>query len=157
MSTLKRLDIWMGKNVFIPPIIAFCHATRQTQHETAGCLFITAFFLLCWDILQEASSSWEYLLIPLYLFFIVSIYRDAFIVGSKPAPTPLIRYVAWFFLAANAFLWLANALTGRIDDLRDEIFWALIVAAEYALAIDTLPPRRKRDARADSAKVRKEA
>ena len=156
-AILRRLDAWLGRTLFVPPIVSFCHATRQNQHEAAACFQIAAFFVLCWDVVREASFAWEYLFLPLFLFFIVSIYHHAFMLGRTSHPTPVLRYFAWFVLAANVGLWLLTAAHGTIDDLRNELFWTLVIAAEYALSIDNLPPRRKRDVRATRSQARSEA
>ena len=59
MSIIRRLDIWLGKTLFHPPIILICQRTRQTQYAVHRALW---FFSACdcCTITGTANKFWPF-------------------------------------------------------------------------------------------------
>lgn len=152
-SLLKRLDHWVGTRMFVPPIIAFCQATRQNQHEAAGCFGIAAFLLSSYEISRSEASTTGYIYFSLFIFFAIVIYYMTFIRREETRSSSSFRAVSWFFLTIAIIRTAVLVSTGRDFDLYTEAFWILILASDYASGIGTIPPRKKRD----SSKSPKEA
>ena len=150
---LKSFDHWVGTRMFVPPIIAFCQATRQNQHEAAGCFAITAFLLSAYEISQTEPSTTGYIFFTLFIIFAVGIYYVTFIRHEETRSSSSFRAVAWFFLTMAVIRTTLLVIFGLNFDLYTEAFWILILASDYASGIGTIPPRKKRD----SAKNAREA
>ena len=144
MSTLRRFDSWLGKNVFVPPIIAFCHATRQNQHEAAGCFSVFAFLLACWEISSSGPGFLDYIFIMLFAFIAYDYYQRIFVRGLPHRAHFFFRVVSGAMILFNLIPWLILVFLGDVTDVYGIIFWTLLLAAEYAGGIGTLPPRKKR-------------
>lgn len=142
---LTRLDHWIGMKIFIPPIIAFCHATRQNQHEAAGCFNVSAFLLLAYEISQLPPTFPGHIFFALFLFFAYNLYRAAFIRGVPYQTSTFFRGIYWTLAIGTSWTTLLSAIVGLDYDLYNEFFWLLILAGDYASSIGTLPPRKKRD------------
>lgn len=142
---MKRLDIWLGKTLFHPPIIALCHATRQTQYAIHRAFW---FFAALHATYYAKDDGWVTATI-VWLWVIVS-FIDAVAVPDRHATSyGFMRAFYWFFflIGVIGFITLGDLSSGTVRAL-------MILFAEYAATIKTLPPRRSREKRASGKAVK---
>jgi hypothetical protein len=121
-------DVWIGKTLFVPPIIKFCQMTKQSQFA-ASRLF---WFLTALDQLRIATSLTSQIIAGLFSLFMM-------FTASFRADMPAFS-MRWFRMMALAFLALDifSSLTSGI--WRGVEIWVLVLFAEYAATIGTIPP-----------------
>ena len=129
-------DVWVGKTLFVPPIIKLCQVTRQSQFAVSRLLwFITAL-----DQLRIATSLASQIIAGLFsLFMMVS--------ASFRADMPAFS-MRWFRMMALAFLVLDIVSSVGSGQWKGIEIWLLVLFAEYAATIDRIPPAEDKRARA---------
>ena len=136
--SLDTLDHWIGKTLFVPPIVRFCQLTRQSQFAVSRLFW----FVAALDGLYRADSLFSSI-----LFGVLSIFM--MLTASMRADMPT-RSSMWFRMFALAFLILdlaAGAVTGKWAGTE---FWLFVLIAEYASTIRTLPPRERKKSAAEA-------
>lgn len=126
---LARIDAWVGKTLFIPPIIKLCQATSQTQFAVSRLFW----FIAALDGFYQAET-----LFSSVLWGGMSVVM--MIMATRRADDPTGSYM-FFRLLGLAFLVVdvaAGAITGKWAGAE---FWVIVLAAEYASTIRTVPPR----------------
>ena len=133
---LVEFDIWVGKTLFVPPIIKFCQVTRQSQYAASRLLW----FLVGLDQLRIASSLTSQIIAGLFSLFMM-------MTASLRADIPAFS-MRWFRMMALLMLILAF-FSGAVSRQWTGIeIWVLVLFAEYAATITNVPPAdRKRNAR----------
>ncbi len=127
--SFAKVDHWIGKTLFVPPIIKLCQLTRQSQFAVSRLFwFITAldgfyraetlFGSILWgglSIVMMVSAAWR-------------------------ADTPTVSFMAFRLLAAFilAVDVIKGATTGEWAGIE---FWVFVLVAEYAAIIRTIPPK----------------
>ena len=141
MSSAK-IDAWIGKTLFIPPIIKLCHATRQTQYAVSRLIW----FVAALDGFYRAETLFSSILWGgLRVVMMISAVRRA----DTPTPTFM------FFRLLSVVLFVLELLkVAFMDEWAGAEFWIFVLVAEYAATIRTLPPRLNTSRRAAEAKVR---
>lgn len=140
--SLDKLDHWIGKNLFVPPIVKLCHLTRQSQYAVSRLFW----FIAALDGFYRAET-----LFASVLFGVLSLVM--MVTASLRADLPT-RSSMWFRMFALAFLILdliTGAVTGKWAGTE---FWLFVLIAEYAATIRTLPPRVSEKAAAARAALR---
>jgi hypothetical protein len=140
--SLAKLDHWIGKNLFVPPIVKLCQLTRQSQYAVSRLFW----FVAALDGFYRADS-----LFSSVLFGVLSLVM--MVTASLRADMPT-QSSMWFRLFALAFLILdlvTGAATGKWAGTE---FWLFVLIAEYAATIRTLPPRETEKAAAAKAALR---
>lgn len=138
-----KIDQWIGKNLFIPPIIKFCHLTRQTQFAVARLFW----FVAALDAFYHAKTLFSTILWGgMSLVMMVT--------ATRRADDPTASFMLFRMLGVLLFLLdtLRGVLTGEWAGLE---FWLFVLIAEYAATIRTLPPRElpsKKAARAPAGR-----
>ncbi|RVT90247.1 hypothetical protein [Sphingomonas crocodyli] len=126
---LADIDAWIGKTLFIPPIIKLCQITRQSQFAVSRLLW----FVVALDQLRLAHSLAQQIvagLFALIMMFTASLRADL------PTMSMLwLRVMGWGFLAFDLIVALLT------NDWRGVEIWALVLFAEYAATIRTIPPK----------------
>ena len=136
---LTNLDQWIGKTLFLPPIVKLCQLTRQTQYAVSRLFW----FIAALDGFYRADT-----LFSSVLFGVMSLVM--MVTASRRADMPTVSFV-WFRMLALLFLALdlvAGAATGAWAGVE---FWLFVLIAEYAATIRTLPPRETRKERKAAA------
>lgn len=131
---LAKLDHWIGRTLFVPPIIKLCQLTRQSQFAVSRLFW----FIAALDGLYRAETLFGSILwggISLLMMFSASWRAD-----SPTASFMFFRLLAVAFLALDL---LKGAATG---DWAGFEFWVFVLVAEYAAIIRNIPPREKRHA-----------
>ncbi len=126
---LAKIDAWVGKTLFIPPIIKLCQVTRQTQFAISRVFW----FIAALDGFYRAES-----LFSSVLWGGLSVVM--MITATRRADDPAGSY-RFFRMLGLAFLIIdvvAGAVTGEWAGAE---FWVIVLAAEYAATIRTVPPR----------------
>ena len=122
------IDVWIGKTLFAPPIIKFCQVTGQTQFAVSRLFW----FVAALDQLRVAQTLGAQILAGL---FCVLMMLTASLRADMPTQSSL-----WFRMLALAFL-MQDVVRGVASGhwLGVE-FWILVLIAEYAGTIRTIPP-----------------
>lgn len=140
---LREADAWIGKRLFVPPIIRFCQVTGMTQH---------AFCRYGWMVagLWLIGFSWyEMDWVMKAIMITVCVFQIAVAALSRPEGEEPDRY--WL----RAFLWLSMLIdvigvfvigAGEAIDLHDG-FTIIALFAEYAATIKTIPPKETKEAK----------
>jgi hypothetical protein len=126
--SMTNLDVWIGKTLFVPPIIKFCQATKQSQYAVSRLFwFITAL-----DQLRIATSLTSQIIAGLFSLFMM-------FTASFRADMPAFS-MRWFRMMALAFLLLDIVSSFGSGIWKGVEIWVLVLFAEYAATITTIPP-----------------
>ena len=137
-----RIDLWIGKTLFVPPIIKLCQLTRQSQFAVSRLFW----FIAALDGFYRADTLFSSI-----LWGGVSVLM--MITASQRADSPTVSFM-FFRLLGVVFLvfdLVKGAATGAWAGTE---FWVFVLVAEYAATIRTVPPREasKAPARAPAAR-----
>lgn len=141
IAMLAHIDAWIGRTLFVPLIIRLCQRTGQTQHAVSRLFW----FLSALDGLYHADT-----MVAAVLFGAVSVVMMVTAALRADQPT---RSLMPFRLLAVAFLAL-DLIDGIVRSHWAGVeFWLLVLIAEYAASIRTIPPAetKKRAARVTGA------
>lgn len=129
--TLAEIDAWIGKTLFIPPVIKLCQLTRQNQFAVSRMFWFAAAL----DGLYHADTTLGYVIWGgLSIVMMITAARRA---DSPTASFMFFRLLAMLLLILDL---VTGAATGRWAGLE---FWLFVLIAEYAATIRTLPPIKK--------------
>ena len=126
---LESFDQWVGKTLFVPPIVRLCQATRQSQYAVSRLLW----FIAALDGFYRADT-----LLSSIIFGGLSIIM--MVTASLRADMPTTS-MFWFRILAIFFLLLDIVQGVATGAWAGAEFWVIVLAAEYAATIRTLPPR----------------
>ena len=125
---LANLDAWLGKTLFVPPIIRLCQLTGQSQFAISRLFW----FIAALDGFYRSET-----LLSSIIFGVLSLIMMVTASLRADAPTSSaiwMRMVALLLLIIDA---LAGAVTGVWAGIE---FWLFVLIAEYAATIRTIPP-----------------
>lgn len=136
-----KIDAWIGKTLFIPPIVRLCQLTRQTQFAVSRLFW----FIAALDGFYRAET-----LLSSVLWGGMSVVM--MITAARRADSPTSSFM-FFRLLALVFLALDFAKAAATGEWAGLEFWMFVLIAEYAATIRTVPPAEvaKRKAVAASA------
>lgn len=124
----SNFDQWLGKTLFVPLIIKLCQLTRQTQFAVSRLFW----FIAALDGFYRAETWFSSVLwggMSLVMMITASQRAD------QPTATFLFfRMLAVVFFALDL---VKGTVTGEWAGLE---FWVLVLVAEYAATIRTIPP-----------------
>ena len=126
--TLDSLDLWLGKTLFLPPIIKLCQITRQSQFAISRLFW----FVVALDQLRLADTFGQQIIAGLFSVAMM-------ITASLRADMPAYSW-RWFRMLALALLVLDLLHAVRTNDWSGVEIWLLVLFAEYAATIRTIPP-----------------
>jgi hypothetical protein len=126
---LREADAWLGKTLFVPIIIRICQLTRQSQYAISRLLWFMAGLYL----LYYTTDFWGRVLMGTLCFALM---LSASLRADMPKVGQLwLRVFWWFCLITDGLREFTGDASGRIvSDI-------LILFAEYAITIRTIPPR----------------
>lgn len=133
---MKRLDLWLGKNLFQPPIIRWCQLTGMTQYAVHRYLWWVIILYAIWSIKPDDHWGEKTLLIVLGIYQTIS----AGLVPDRHAVET--RWLRFLFIPLLAFDLLSAVVLAHFPSPTA----ALALFAEYALTIKTIPPRETKQA-----------
>ena len=125
---LTEIDRWIGTSLFVPPIIRLCQLTRQSQYAVARLFW----FIAALDAFYRADTLIESIVWGgLSLVMMLSAARRA----DHPVQSYMFfRMVAVVLLCSDLVTAVATGTWGSSE------FWLLVLIAEYAATIRTIPP-----------------
>jgi hypothetical protein len=126
---IETVDLWIGKNLFVPPIVRFCQLTRQSQFAVSRLFW----FVAALDGFYRADTVFSAV-----LFGVLSLVM--MVTASLRADMPT-RSSMWFRMLSLAFLVLDLAAGAVRGAWAGSEFWLFVLIAEYASTIRTIPPR----------------
>lgn len=126
--SFASIDHWIGKTLFVPPIIKLCQITRQSQFAVSRMFW---FFAALSGFYH--ASSW----FGSVLWGCVSVFMMFTATQRADDPT---HSMMWFRLLALAALLVDGIISIGIGDWSGLEFWCFVLIAEYASTIRTIPP-----------------
>ena len=131
---MTAIDVWIGKTLFVPPIIKLCQVTRQSQYAISRLFwFVTAL-----DQLRIATTLTSQIIAGLFSLFMM--FTASFRADMPAFSMMWFRMVALFFLVLDI---LAGVTGGAWKGVE---IWVLVLFAEYAATITTVPPKEDKKA-----------
>ena len=124
----SKIDHWVGKTLFVPPIIKLCQLTRQTQFAVSRLFW----FIATLDGFYHADTLFSSVLwggMSVLMMITASQRAD-----HPTASFMIFRMLGVLFLALDL---VKGAVTGEWAGVE---FWLLVLIAEYASTIRTVPP-----------------
>jgi len=132
--SFSSVDRWVGRTLFIPPIIKLCQVSRQSQFAVSRLFW----FIVALDQLRIAETLTGRIIAGIFSIIMM---LSASLRADMPANSMRgFRIIAMVLLALDVFHGAASG-----DWLGVEI-WILILFAEYAATIRTIPPKKERKA-----------
>lgn len=126
--SLTNIDLWIGKTLFVPPVIKLCQLTGQSQFAVSRLFW----FVAALDGFYRADT-----LISAIIFGGMSIFM--MLTASLRADIPTSSSV-WFRMLAFGFLVLDLMQAAGTGEWLGTEFWVFVLVAEYAATIRTIPP-----------------
>jgi hypothetical protein len=128
--SFAQIDHWIGRTLFVPPIIKLCQLTRQSQFAVARLFW----FVAALDGFYRAETLfWSVVWAAISVVMMVTAARRA------DQPTPSFMFFRLLAAAALVLEGLVGAMTGRWAGVE---FWIFVLIAEYAAIIRNIPPRQ---------------
>jgi len=140
--TLAAIDVWIGKTLFVPPIIKFCQMTRQSQFAVSRLFW----FVAALDQLRVAETVIGRVVAG--AFCLVMMYTASFRADMPAFSMMWFRMMALAFLALDVMHGVASGAWKGVE------LWIFVLFAEYAATIRTIPPSQIKRKSAKAAGVR---
>lgn len=140
--TFTQIDQWIGKTLFVPPIIKFCYLTRQSQFSASRLFWFAA---ALHGLYRADTMVGQIIWGGMSFVMMITAARRA------DSPTSSLMFFRLLALALLIFELLESALSGVWGGAE---FWVLVLFAEYAAAIRTLPPAATTKPRQRATEVR---
>lgn len=138
---LTNFDAWLGKTLFVPPIVKLCQLTRQTQFAVSRLFW----FIAALDGFYRADT-----LLGSAIFGGLSVIM--MLSASLRADSPT-RSSFWMRMIALLLLVIDLAMGAVSGDWAGAEFWLFVLIAEYAATIRTIPPLQAKRSAAEVAKT----
>jgi hypothetical protein len=134
---IAAADRWIGRALFVPPIVRFCQWSGWTQYAVHNFLYLLGSYMLLAAAIVKGEG--ESLAFALALIFTVLVGRDPGYAGSE---SPFLRRFFIVLFPMHAYSHVTGEpflLAGPDWDLSCPVslMW---LAAEYARTIKTIPP-----------------
>jgi hypothetical protein len=139
--TLADIDLWIGRTLFLPPIIKLCQVTKQTQFAVSRLFW----FVAALDQLRIAETLMGKVIAGLFSLVMMA-------TASLRADMPTFSMM-WFRMMAVAFLALDVAHGVGNGAWKGVEIWLFVLFAEYAATIRTIPPAATRQTSARKVDV----
>lgn len=140
--TFTQIDLWIGKTLFFPPIIKFCHLTRQSQFAVSRLFWFAAAL----DGLYRAETMMGQVIWGGMSIFML-------LTAGRRADSPTVSFM-FFRLLALALLILELVKSAASGEWLGVEFWVFVLFAEYAAAIRNLPPAATARPRQHATEIR---
>lgn len=141
LMLFTEIDHWIGKTLFVPPIIKLCQLTRQSQFAVSRLFW----FIAALDGFYRADTLFMAVIWGgMSLFMMITAARRA---DSPTTSFVFFRLLGIAFLIMDLFRGIATGEWAGTE------FWLFVLIAEYAATIRTIPPREtsKMSARSHAA------
>jgi hypothetical protein len=144
-----RIDHWIGKEIFHPPIILLCQLTGISQRAVARYGWMLAAWTLVMRISFEGIGDWIFSIIAILVTFLETA-RAAMTPDAPTLRNDLLRRIILIFTVMDIVgLAIGTAQHGFRGFSWNHAWDLFALIAEYAKTIETIPPREvKRSAAA---------
>ncbi len=126
--SFAKVDEWVGKTLFIPPIIKLCQVTRQSQFAVSRLFW----FIAALDCFYRAETLFSSILWGGMSVLMI-------ITATKRADNPTASFM-FFRMLAVLLLIIDVVKAASTGEWAGVEFWPLVLVAEYAATIGTVPP-----------------
>lgn len=125
----NQIDHWIGKRLFVPPIIKLCQLTRQSQFAISRLFW----FIAALDAFYRAETLfWS------IIWAVMSVVM--MLTASMRADQPSVSFM-FVRMAGVVFLAIGLARGAATGEWAGSEFWIFVLIAEYAATIRTVPPK----------------
>ena len=125
-----KIDHWIGKTLFVPPIVKLCQLTKQSQFAVSRLFW----FIAALDGFYRAET-----LFGSFLWGGISVVMLVSAGWRADAPTSSFMFFRLLALAILVSDMVRGAVTGEWAGFE---FWIFVLVAEYAAIIRNIPPRQ---------------
>lgn len=140
-----RFDLWFGKRLFIPIAIRLCQLLGISQYALHTYLWLS---VILWNMSRGPHALGGYFMYTLMaILAVVWVCISALTPDAMRRPATFIRHlwICIFFLDIGLFMggvyFAQSLLSSSIELVKD---W-MILLAEYAITIHTIPPLESRE------------
>lgn len=127
--SFAKIDHWIGRSLFVPPIIKFCQHTHQTQYAVSRLFW----FVAALDGFYRADTLFGSILWG--LMSIVMMVSAGWRADHPTNSFMFFRLLAVVMLVLDLFRGVATGEWAGFE------FWIFVLVAEYAAIIRTIPPK----------------
>lgn len=127
--SFAKIDHWIGRTLFVPPIVKLCQLTGQSQFAVSRLFW----FIAALDGLYRAETVFGMVLWGGMSVFMM-------VTAARRADHPTISFM-FFRLLAVVLLGLDLLRGVVIGEWAGAEFWVFVLVAEYAAIIRTIPPK----------------
>lgn len=124
-----KIDHWVGRTLFVPPIIKLCQLTHQSQYAVCRLFW----FIAALDGLYRAETVFGMVLWGGFSVFMM-------VTAARRADDPTVSFM-FFRLLAVLLLGLDVVWGLSTGEWAGVEFWIFVPVAEYAAIIRTIPPK----------------
>ncbi len=142
--SFAKVDHWIGKTLFVPPIIKLCQLTHQSQFAVARLFW----FIAALDGLYRAET-----IFGMVLWGGFSVVMMVTAATRADRPTASYMFLRLLGVVLLGFDVVRGVATGEWAGTE---FWIFVLVAEYAATIRTIPPKKTAKP-ADQAAVAKQS
>ena len=129
LMSFAKIDHWIGRTLFVPQLIKLCQLTRQSQFAGSRLFW----FIAALDGFYHADNLFSSI-----LWGGMSVVM--MITATQRADHPTASFM-FLRMMGVAFLALDLAKGAATGVWAGSEFWGLVLIAEYAATIRTVPPR----------------
>ncbi|MGC6330932.1 hypothetical protein [Rhizorhabdus sp. FW153] len=126
--TVIDLDVWIGKTLFVPPIIKLCQMTRQSQYAVSQLFW----FATALDQLRIATTLTAQIIAG--VISVLMMFPASFLALTSAFSA------RWFRMLALVLLMLDVGASLFSGHWRGVETWLLVLFAAYAATITNVPP-----------------
>lgn len=127
--SFAKIDHWIGRTLFVPPIVKLCQLTGQSQFAVSRLFW----FIAALDGLYRAETVFGMVVWGGMSVFMM-------VTAAQRADHPTISFM--FFRLLAVFLLGLDLMRGVfIGQWAGAEFWVFVLVAEYAAIIRMIPPK----------------
>lgn len=132
---IYRIDLWIGKTLFVPLIIRLCQATGMTQYAVAR--YSTLIAILCL-LVNRPTDVGGWLIYA--LLAAVAVLHVCFAALNPNMPRQASRAGYRMFLILIFLTLVVLPMVFGAPFRTSSLYWVFCLIAEYATTITTIPP-----------------
>ncbi len=135
-SMIHKLDLWVAKRLFFPPIVRICQLFRIDQYVFA--CYTSAIGMISLIYPMFYGGFWlAVVMLPIILITLLHLG----ITGSvKRRPSGFWRAFSVLSMFHNGLVLYVHTTKDPTSNIFMLVCWFMVLATEYALMIDRIPP-----------------
>jgi hypothetical protein len=143
---LDKIDLWLGKKLFVPLAIRACQQFKINQYTLHTYIWLLVWFSFVWDGPGKHPGIFGW-----FIYVVICVFALFWTVAAAVMPHEMVKRSAgwiralwWLGASIAIFGIVAAAITKDSPFLYSQVYiftrdW-LVLLAEYALTIRTIPP-----------------